>query len=201
MDPAGIDRVRADRHLPLIPEDAMPALARLAACLLLACAAAAADGKLVLTSFESPELPIEHPELVKIVAEHATDGKSAGQVQLAQPFDLNFLVTPRVNGGGQWGGFDQLVVDVFIEGAPVTVGGFIRDPEGADWHSRYNLDQVLQPGAQRLVIPLAQLQRQNGKGRIDPAKISFVAIHFAAAAAKPTTVWFDHVRLIKGKAK
>ena len=105
----------------------------------------------------------EGAEKLQFVSEHATEGKTSGKIKLDQPLGIFFGFYGGTNMKGRWGEFDAFVVDVFVEGGPVKVGGYARDKESPSWDTRYNFEFTLQPGKRNLTFPLAGLNRAERK--------------------------------------
>jgi len=159
----------------------------------------AAEGEALLFDFEDAPQAFENFERLQFVPEHATQGKHAGKVVLDKPLAANFGFYAGTNQAGKWGGYDQYIVDAFVEGGPVKVMGFIRDKEGLDWWKRHNFELKLEPGKRRIAFSLGSLTRQNGKGNLDLASIDFFAITFSSEdEQKPATLFLDNARLVKG---
>ncbi|HYE05299.1 MAG TPA: glycoside hydrolase domain-containing protein [Planctomycetota bacterium] len=170
---------------------------RSVALALAACASAAAADT-VLLDFEGPGQAIENSDRIEIVAEHATQGKHAGKVRLDQAFNPNLFIPPAWR--QQFATQERLEIDVFVEGAPVTAFGFVKDAKSPGWWERHNFEQLLAPGSRKLSLPIAALPRQNGKGVLDASTIEFIALAFKPAeegGAAPT-IWLDNGRLTSG---
>jgi hypothetical protein len=171
------------------------------ACVALASACSAADLDALLFDYEGPQQTFENAAKLQYVPEHATQGKNAGKIALDKPFDMNIGFWGNANKAGTWGQYDQFVVDVYVEGGPVTVVGWAKDKDvnSSPWFQRFNFDFKLEPGKRKLVFSLGAFTRQNGKGNLDLASMDFLAIQFKSEdAAKPATVYIDNARLTKG---
>jgi len=156
----------------------------------------------VLFDYESPNQAFENADKMEYVPDHATQGKRAGKIRLDRPFAPNLFFFGGSNQAGKWGQYDRFVIDVFVEGGPVTVSGFIVDKEGRDWWKRHNYEFRLRSGAGRLAFSLGSLPRSNGQGNVDLATINMVAMLFASDdPATPSTLYLDHARLVKGTSE
>ena len=169
----------------------------------LALAAAGARGaeearEVVLFDFESPG-PFENAGKLAYVTEHVTQGTKAGKVRLDEPFSPNFFFFGGANLAGRWAEFDQFVIDVFVEGGPVTCAGFVVADGKQDWWERYNYEFKLPPGARRVAFSLGGIVCQRDQQPLDLAKLTFFALQFSRTAegAVPT-IWLDNARLLKG---
>ena len=141
----------------------------------------------------------EGAEKLQFVADHATQGATSGKIKLEQPLGIFFGFYGGTNMKGRWGEFDAFVVDVFVEGGPVKVGGYARDKEAPNWDTRYNYEFTLQPGKRNLTFPLAGLNRQNGNGTLKMPELDCFSMMFVSADEKnPTTIYLDNGRLVKG---
>src|SRR5579864_6198595 len=173
----------------------MPSLVQ--ALVLFACQSAAQET--VLFDYESPNQAFENADKLQYVPEHSTQGKLAGKIRLDRPFTPNIFFFGGSNQAGKWGQYDRFVIDVFVEGGPVTASGFIVDKEGRDWWKRHNYEFRLRAGAGRLAFSLGSLPRSNGQGNVDVATISMIAMQFASDdPAAPSTIYLDNARLVKG---
>jgi len=159
----------------------------------------AASQETVLFDYESPNQAFENADKLQYVPDHSTQGKLAGKIRLDRPFTPNIFFFGGSNQVGKWGGYDRFVIDVFVEGGPVTVTGFIVDKEGRDWWKRHNYEFRLRSGAGRLAFSLGSLPRSNGQGNVDLATINMIAMQFASDdPATPSTLFLDNARLVKG---
>ncbi|MCK4298613.1 MAG: hypothetical protein KAX80_03720, partial [Planctomycetes bacterium] len=167
---------------------------------LFAVGARAGEGarEVLLFDFESPG-NFENADKLQYVAEHVTQGEKAGKVTLDQPFSPNFFFFGGSNAAGRWGEFDQFVIDVFVEGGPVTCAGFVVADGKQDWWERYNYEFKLPPGARRLAFSLGAFVRQRDQQPLDLSRLTFFAIQFTSdAEGAPATIWLDNARLVKG---
>lgn len=163
---------------------------------------AAVQDEKVLFDYESPRQAFENADRLQFVPDHATQGKLAGKVRLDKPFAPNIFFFGGSNLARQWGNYDRFVIDVFVEGGPVTVAGFILDKEGKDWWKRHNYEFRLRPGQRRLTFPLGLLPRSNGHGSLDASTIDMVAMQFSGDdPASPPTLYLDNARLVKGSGE
>jgi hypothetical protein len=146
--------------------------------------------------------PIEGADKLQFVAEHATYGKTSGKAKLDNTLPLSIGFYGGTCMKGRWNEFNTFVLDVFVEDGPVDVYCFIRDnqtTEKANWDTRYNENFLLQPGKRSLTLPLAGLNRQNGKGTIDLKQMQSVSLVFSAKDPQHIpTIYVDNGRLIKG---
>jgi hypothetical protein len=166
---------------------------------LVAAQASPAPQETVLFDYESPNQAFESADRMEYVSEHVTQGKRAGKVRLDRPFAPNIFFFGGTNQVGKWGEYDRFVIDVFVEGGPVTAAGFITDKEGRDWWKRHNYEYRLRPGAGTLSFSLGALARSNGQGNLDLASVSMVALQFSGDnPASPPTLYLDNARLVKG---
>ena len=170
----------------------------LTSLLALACCAHAEEpAELVLFDYETPKQNVENAERLTCVKEHVTQGDFAGKVLLDKPFSPNIFVPP--NQGAKWPLYDQFVLDVFVEGGPVAVGGFINDKASAGWDKRYNYEFHLEPGKRKITFGLGGLKRENGSNMLDVKTLTFIAMSFSSEdAARPATIYLDNGRLTKG---
>ncbi|MBA2481995.1 MAG: hypothetical protein H0V44_15120 [Planctomycetes bacterium] len=167
--------------------------------LMLSSAASAAENEALLFDFESPKQAFENADKMLYVPEHATQGAHAGKVTLDKPFDMNIGFWAGSNQVGKWDQYDQLVMDVFVDGGPAAAVGWVKDKDGGDWWKRFNFEYKLAPGKRRLTFSLGAFTRQNGQGNLDLKTIDFFALQFKSEdAAKPATVYLDNAKLIKG---
>jgi hypothetical protein len=173
----------------------------LLACLLVAASLRAADlpPEVVLFDFETPQQALESADRIQCVKEHVTQGTFAGKVVLDKPFAPNIFISANANQGSKWPLYDQYALDVFVEGGPVTVTGFINDKDSQGWWKRYNYDLRLEPGKRKVSFTFGGLKRQSGENTLDIKTISFIAMTFSSEdAAKPATIYLDNGRLEKG---
>jgi hypothetical protein len=141
----------------------------------------------------------EGAEKLTFVPDHATQGATAGKIKLDQPLGIFFGFYGGTNMKGRWGEFDSFVVDVFVEGGAVKVGGYARDKDSPSWDTRYNYEFTLQPGKRNLSFPLAGLNRQNGNGTLKMPELDCFSMLYASADEKnPATIYLDNGRLVKG---
>jgi hypothetical protein len=172
---------------------------RIAALVSALLAFSAFAGEELIFDFESPKQAFESADKLQYVPEHATQGKLAGKVTLDKAVALNIFFFGGSNQCGKWGDYDQFVYDVFVEGGPAKVYGFVRDKQGMDWWKRHNFELKLQPGKRRLAFSLGAFTRQNGNGSLDLKSIDFFAISFDSEDPKnPATLYLDNARLVKG---
>jgi hypothetical protein len=167
----------------------------------LACAGEATPNEVVIFDFEKDgNNRFENAEKLQFVPEHATEGKTSGKLTLDKPFGTFFGFYGGTNMKGRWGEFDSFIIDVFVEGGAVKVGGYVRDPEGKSWDTRYNYEFTLQPGKRNLTFALAGMNRENGKGTLKLADLDGFSMVFSSADEKaPATIYLDNARLVKGQ--
>ncbi len=125
--------------------------------------------------------------------EHATDGAWSLRVDL-RPGDYPGIGTGVP--GPDWSRYTELVFDIELdEGPPLDWLVKIAD-EGSDHTPADGFQRTfcLKPGRQRIVIPLADLQRGPRSRRLDLRQIC--SLHFFAVDLKnPRTIFLDNIRL------
>jgi hypothetical protein len=144
------------------------------------------------------------PNLVQgdgaVVAQHATDGQNAFQVQS----DGKSYLGLRIVDGRALRKFKDYVllkVDVFNpQDQPVHCSARIDDDASKDYGSRYNDDGVVMPpGKSTFEINLTGLTKSNARNFAEREKVDLSTVRLMtlciAPAGKPLTLFFDNVRL------
>ncbi|HHN46924.1 MAG TPA: hypothetical protein ENN09_05730 [Planctomycetes bacterium] len=146
--------------------------------------AAAGEGvrEELLFDFEAPGGLFENSDKLEYVPENATQGAKAGKIRLDQPFTPNFFFFGGSNMAGRWSDFDQFVIDVFVDGAPVKCDGFVVSDNKRDWWERYNYEFKLPPGRRRQAFSLGAFVRQRDQKPLDLSKLTFFAMRFSSDA-------------------
>ncbi len=142
---------------------------------------------LLLASFEDGKVnPISPAENVKVVQEHATDGKYALKI------DKDYLSwdTPQ-----NWSGYDFIKLDAYNASTePVQFYFEVRDKATTDYWTRVNYNTVIPPGQSTVVIPTdLYVGEKSRPGRpLDKTNITRVAMGIGSPKAP---VFFDNIRL------
>src|ERR1035437_4079856 len=125
------------------------------------------------------------------VTEHATKGKHAAKQDLKdKSFGIAFGMNANYNFGGHWQEFDRLGIDVFVEGGGGKFYGFFRDDQAKDWATRFNFEQVLQPGKRKVEIPMGSITREAGGKPLNLDKLQWVSLNFSSNdPAAPATIY------------
>ncbi|HYF52342.1 MAG TPA: glycoside hydrolase domain-containing protein [Planctomycetota bacterium] len=159
----------------------------------------AADDEFMISDFEGPKPSLVHSDKFEYVPQNATQGKLAGKAVLDKPRTLEIHFANGQNAGGRWHEFDQLLLDVVVEGANVSIYGFAKDDKATTWGLRYNFAFKRTPGKHRITFPVGGLNRQDGAGVLDPKKLNFFVLGFQSEDPKQVaTVYIDNLRLVKG---
>lgn len=155
----------------------------------------------VLADFEKGgKNAFEGFDRLALMADHATQGKTAGKIALdAKGFGMGFSFGRGQNLGGSWSKYDRLIVDVFIEGGPVKVYCYARDDQAKTYDTRFNLDLNLAEGKRTIEIPLGSMFRGRTTKPLDVDKLEWLSLSFTnGEATKPATIYLDNIRLVKG---
>ncbi|HYF48592.1 MAG TPA: glycoside hydrolase domain-containing protein, partial [Planctomycetota bacterium] len=149
--------------------------------------------------YESKNQAFQSADKLEYVTKHATQGKHAGKIRLTDHFVPNIEFYGGANHAGKWGEYDQFVIDLVVEDAPIAVAGFARDKDSKDWWTWHNFNFRFVPGKHQLRLSLGALTRQNGGPNVDPKTLTLLNMVFSSEDPKnPTTVYLDNARLVKG---
>ncbi|GEM_PF-347968 len=98
-----------------------------------------------------------------------------------------------------WRGFDALAFDVHVGGpSPLPLTVRINDLEhNEEYTDRYNKTFVLGPGANHVVIDLAEVKRAPRGRAMDMGRMALVCL-FSYRLKEPRTIYLDNVRLQAG---
>ncbi|MFB3890459.1 MAG: glycoside hydrolase domain-containing protein [Phycisphaerae bacterium] len=157
--------------------------------------------EIILDFEQGGKVAFDGADKLEYVADHATQGKTAGKITVAKdkPFAMFCDLRNGRNLGDKWGKFDRFIMDVFVEGGPVKVYAFIRDTQGNDWDNRYNQEFVVQPGKRQVEIAMGAIIRQKNQKPMDLANLTSLSFSFKPADdTKPATIYLDNARLVKG---
>jgi hypothetical protein len=152
---------------------------------------------LVLFDFESDnELDQLHWKchaLMNLSDEHATHGVKSLRLEL-YPSEYPGLA-PMIR-NNNWQGYESLGFDIFNpDGKEVKIAVRIDDREDApEYKDRYNHGFVLEPGLNRINIPLNELITSGTNRRLDLNKIYCLTI-FMVNPSEKVTLYVDFIRL------
>jgi polyhydroxyalkanoate synthesis regulator phasin len=157
-----------------------------------------AGEELVLSDFETPDSMkvIEKSETIKLVPDHATQGKLAGKI----PGGFTLVAGTWTKLPADWSKYDELSLDVYNPGAAAKVTIWIGDgTDSNSYYSRHNNSMNLPSGASTLSIPVGGLYRgEKGSGKfLDTKAIQQLVINFPKDSEG---FYIDNFRLVKGAA-
>jgi hypothetical protein len=124
----------------------------------------------------------------RVVAEHATQGHRALQIQ------KSFVSLERPQ---DWRGYDYLKADMYTDATrPLELYVELRDAGTRDYWTRVNYATIVPPGKSTLIIAIKQLYvgEKSRPGRmLDLGKITRLVFHIGEQPAAP--VYLDNLRL------